>query len=40
MLFLVFVCYAFVCVCLLLPCGHMLGKGKVDFLALVCDVLL
>ena len=21
------VCYAFVCVCLLLPCGHLLGKG-------------
>ena len=20
-------CYAFVCVCLLMPCGHMLGKG-------------
>ena len=22
------VCYAFVCVCLNLPCGHLLGKGE------------
>ena len=21
------VCYAFVCVCLFVPCGHLLGKG-------------
>ena len=21
------VCYAFVCVCLYVPCGHLLGKG-------------
>ena len=27
MLFLLCVCYAFVRVCLLLPCGHLLGKG-------------
>ena len=27
MLFLSCVCYAFVHVCLLLPCGHLLGKG-------------
>ena len=27
MLFLSCVCYAFVRVCLLLPCGHLLGKG-------------
>ena len=20
-------CYAFVCFCLLMPCGHLLGKG-------------
>ena len=29
-------CYAFERVCLLMPCGHLLGK--VDLLALVCDV--
>ena len=28
MLFLVCICYAFVCVCLLLPCGHLLGKDS------------
>ena len=27
MLILVYVCYAFVRICLLLPCGHLLGKG-------------
>ena len=36
MLFLSCFCYAFVHVCLLMSCGHLLGKG----LALVCDVLL
>ena len=25
--FLSCVCYAFVCVCLFVPCGHLLGKG-------------
>ena len=25
--FLSYVCYAFVCVCLYMPCGHLLGKG-------------
>ena len=25
--FLSFVCYAFVRVCLFVPCGHLLGKG-------------
>ena len=27
MFFLSFVCYAFVHVCLFVPCGHLLGKG-------------
>ena len=27
MYFLSCVCYAFVCVCLFVPCGHLLGKG-------------
>ena len=27
MSFLSFFCHAFVCVCLLMPCGHLLGKG-------------
>ena len=27
-LFLSFFCYAFVRVCLLVPCGHLLGKGR------------
>ena len=27
MLFLSCICYAFACVCLLMPCGHLLGKG-------------
>ena len=27
MFFLSCVCYAFVCVCLSVPCGHLLGKG-------------
>ena len=35
MLFLSYFCYPFVHLCLLLPCGHLLGKA--DFLALVCD---
>ena len=34
--FLFCVCYAFVRICLLVPCGQQLGK--VDFLALVCGV--
>ena len=38
MLFLLCDCYAFVHVCILLPCGHRLGKGCP--LAFVCDVLL
>ena len=37
MLFLSYVCYAFLCLCLLMRCGHLLGKGWL--LALVCDVL-
>ena len=36
MLFLSCVCYAFVCICLYVPCGHLLGGA--DLLALVCDV--
>ena len=28
MLFLSCFCHAFVCVCLLMPCGHLLGKGR------------
>ena len=36
MLFLSCVCYAFVRVCILLPCGHCLERA--DLLALVCDV--
>ena len=27
MFFLSCVCYAFVCVCFYVPCGHLLGKG-------------
>ena len=27
MFFLSYVCYAFVHVCLFVPCGHLLGKG-------------
>ena len=27
MFFLSCVCYVFVCVCLFVPCGHLLGKG-------------
>ena len=27
MVFLSCVCYVFVCVCLFVPCGHLLGKG-------------
>ena len=36
--FLSCVCYAFVHVCLIVPCGHLLGRG--DLLALVCGILL
>ena len=36
MLFLSCLCYAFVCVGLLMHCSHLLGKGYL--LALVCDV--
>ena len=36
--FLSCVCYAFVRVCLYVPCGHLLGKA--NHLALVCGVLL
>ena len=28
MFFLSSVCYAFVCVSLFVPCGHLLGKGR------------
>ena len=28
MFFLSCVCYGFVCVCLFVPCGHLLGKGN------------
>ena len=31
MLFLSYFCYAFVRVCLLMPCGHLLGKGRMTF---------
>ena len=27
MLFMSCFCYAFMCDCLLMPCGHLLGKG-------------
>ena len=27
MLFQSFVCIAFMCICLYVPCGHILGKG-------------
>ena len=30
MLFLSCFCYAFVCACLLMPCGHLLGKFVVS----------
>ena len=36
MLFLSCVSYAFVRVCLLLPCGHLLGRA--ELLAFVCDI--
>ena len=36
MLFLSCFCYDFVRLCLLVPCGHLLGRA--DLLALVCDV--
>ena len=37
MFFLSYVCYAFVHVCLFVPCGHLLGKGW-PLLALACGV--
>ena len=36
MFFLSCVCYAFVRVCLSVPCGHLLGRA--DLLALVCVI--
>ena len=36
MLFMSCICYAFVHVCLLMPCGHMLGKGWPLFFCLKC----
>ena len=36
MFFSVLFCYAFMHVCLLMPCGHLMGKA--DLLALACDV--
>ena len=36
MLFLSCFCYAFMHVCLLMPCGHLLERA--DLLALICDV--
>ena len=36
-LFLSCFCYAFVCVCLLMPCGHLLGKG-LSFVMSNCEV--
>ena len=41
MLSLSCVCYAFVHVCLLMPCGHFAGKGQTSWLSFVmsnCDV--
>ena len=35
MLFLSGFCYAFFRVCLLMPCGHLLGKGVTSWLSLV-----
>ena len=35
MLFLSSVCHAFVCVCLLIPCDHMLRKGLTSWLSFV-----
>ena len=29
------VLYAFVCVCLFVPCGHLLGKGLTSWLSFV-----
>ena len=26
--FSVYLCYAFMCICLSMPCGHLLGKGR------------
>ena len=37
MLFLSCVCYAFVRVCLLMPCGH-LGKGLTSWLSVVMSI--
>ena len=36
MFFLSCVCYAFVCICLFVPCGHLWERA--DLLALVCSV--
>ena len=35
MLFLACFCYAFVHLCLLIPCGHLLGKGLTSWLSFV-----
>ena len=35
MLFLSCFCYAFVRICLLMPCGHLLGKGLTSWLLFV-----
>ena len=36
LLFLSCFCYAFMHVCLLLPCGHLQGSERADLLALFC----
>ena len=38
MLFLSCFCYAFVRVCLLMPCGHLLGKGWPLGSHLLCQI--
>ena len=35
--FLSCVCYAFVRVCLFVPCGHLLGKGWLSFVVSNCE---
>ena len=35
--FLSCVCYAFVCVCLCVPRGHLLGKGWLSFVVYNCE---
>ena len=42
MFFLSYVCYAFVQVCLFVPCGHLLGKGRplqtwLSFMVYICE---